>query len=353
MITLTQHSDEQRNWVSIPVSITVHGIALLVLLSLPVSVTRSFVQSSSSATKILLPGTDTPLPPPQPKPIEQPQSARTFAPPQLIERPVNKERIDVPTPKLVKSEPVIVETPRLQTIAPQVAIPPPIAKAPVRTGVLTEMTTEPIKQPPRKEVQLGGFGVPIETRAHSAAVPKMPSPAEGAFDLAPGPREKSVPKSEPRLVASSGFGSTVAQDRPNEQRVIRSGSFGETTVSENTQTAKREVRSSAFDEVAPATQIAKPAMKQPLAKPVEILYKPKPIYTDEARVAGVQGEVWLKMEFGANGTLKVLGIMRHLGHGLDEAALRAAQQIRFNPATQDGASVDSTATVRIVFLLAE
>jgi len=44
--------------------------------------------------------------------------------------------------------------------------------------------------------------------------------------------------------------------------------------------------------------------------------------------------------------------VRGLGHGLDESALRAAQQIKFKPAQRDGRPVDSSATVHILFQLA-
>jgi periplasmic protein TonB len=45
-------------------------------------------------------------------------------------------------------------------------------------------------------------------------------------------------------------------------------------------------------------------------------------------------------------------VIRGLGHGLDENAQRAAEQIRFKPAMQEGQPADSTATVHIVFQLA-
>ncbi|MBZ5652389.1 MAG: energy transducer TonB [Acidobacteriia bacterium] len=41
-----------------------------------------------------------------------------------------------------------------------------------------------------------------------------------------------------------------------------------------------------------------------------------------------------------------------LGHGLDEAASHAAEQIRFKPAKRDGQPSDYTALVHIVFQLA-
>jgi hypothetical protein len=50
--------------------------------------------------------------------------------------------------------------------------------------------------------------------------------------------------------------------------------------------------------------------------------------------------------------VRVLRLIRGLGHGLDEAATQAALQIRFKPALDQGRAVDSRATVNIVFRLA-
>ncbi|MFN8685472.1 MAG: energy transducer TonB, partial [Acidobacteriota bacterium] len=53
-------------------------------------------------------------------------------------------------------------------------------------------------------------------------------------------------------------------------------------------------------------------------EPVEILKKPKPTYTEAARRLGIEGEVSLRILFGSDGKLKVLGIVQGLGYGLDE-----------------------------------
>jgi TonB family protein len=86
--------------------------------------------------------------------------------------------------------------------------------------------------------------------------------------------------------------------------------------------------------------------------PVEILSKPNPAYTEEARRLHVQGEVLLRVVFAASGRLQILGVARGLGHGLDEAAVQAAQQIRFRPARRNGQPIDTTATLHILFELA-
>ena len=90
----------------------------------------------------------------------------------------------------------------------------------------------------------------------------------------------------------------------------------------------------------------------PATSPIEITYKPKPTYTEEARKLQLQGEVLLEVVFGANGQLHVNRVVRGLGHGLDEAAVVATSSMRFKPALRNGSAVDSTAVVHVVFELA-
>ena len=82
--------------------------------------------------------------------------------------------------------------------------------------------------------------------------------------------------------------------------------------------------------------------------PVEITFKPNPVYTDEARQLKLEGEVLLEVMFGANGHLHVNRVVRGLGHGLDEAAVAAANRMRFKPALRTGQPVDSTAIVHVI-----
>jgi TonB family protein len=66
----------------------------------------------------------------------------------------------------------------------------------------------------------------------------------------------------------------------------------------------------------------------------------------------LEGDVVIELVFLANGTVRVNRVVSGLGHGLDEAASRAAQQIQFKPAKRDGQPVDFPARVRIEFRLA-
>jgi len=87
-------------------------------------------------------------------------------------------------------------------------------------------------------------------------------------------------------------------------------------------------------------------------QPIEILSKPAPTYTAEARQLGIQGDVALSVIFEATGGIRVLGVVWSLGHGLDQAAQQAATKIRFKPALRFGQPTDFPATLRIEFRLA-
>ena len=86
--------------------------------------------------------------------------------------------------------------------------------------------------------------------------------------------------------------------------------------------------------------------------PVEIVSKPRPVYTEQARRLRVEGEVVLDVLFGASGRLRVIRVVQGLGHGLDDAAAEAARRIDFNPALRNGKPIDYMATLRVVFQLA-
>ena len=112
------------------------------------------------------------------------------------------------------------------------------------------------------------------------------------------------------------------------------------------------MQTAGFDQRASAPAQPTVAATKPIDRPVEIISKPTPEYTDEARSARIEGTVSLELEFTAAGDVRVLRVVRGLGHGLDEAAQRAALRIRFKPAqSSDGRPVDSRATVHITFRL--
>jgi TonB family protein len=84
---------------------------------------------------------------------------------------------------------------------------------------------------------------------------------------------------------------------------------------------------------------------------VQILSKPMPTYSAEARDLRTQGDVVLEVVFRADGFVDVVRVVSGLGHGLDEAAIAAAKRIRFKPAKSDEQAVDFPARLRIEFRL--
>jgi TonB family protein len=87
------------------------------------------------------------------------------------------------------------------------------------------------------------------------------------------------------------------------------------------------------------------------SKPIA-LNKPRPNYTEEARKAKVQGSVRARVLVGADGTVKQVKISGGgLPDGLNEEAIQAAKQMRFQPAMKNGEKVAYWVTIEIEFNL--
>ncbi len=88
---------------------------------------------------------------------------------------------------------------------------------------------------------------------------------------------------------------------------------------------------------------------EPGVTPLKILSKPKASYTDSARQANVQGEITLAVLFGASGKVEHVLTLKRLGYGLDEQALKAVRQIKFEPKMKDGKAISSVRLVSYGF----
>ncbi len=116
---------------------------------------------------------------------------------------------------------------------------------------------------------------------------------------------------------------------------------------------RRQLSSGGFDQAeAPAARSTVAKVVSTPFEGIEILEKPRPIYTDEARRLRIEGTVQLRVVFGAAGQIRVVAVVKGLGHGLDEAAVQAAEAIRFRPARRDGRPVDAPAVIQIQFQIA-
>ncbi len=156
----------------------------------------------------------------------------------------------------------------------------------------------------------------------------------------------------PNRVSSgpSGFdsGAVVA----NVDRRVANVGFDDSS-SGSPAAARRTLSSGGFDQVESSAErtIAKVVASTPF-EGIEILEKPRPVYTEEARRLRIEGTVQLRVVFGAAGQIRVVGVVKGLGHGLDEAAVQAAEAIRFRPARREGRPVDAPAVIQIQFQIA-
>jgi len=81
------------------------------------------------------------------------------------------------------------------------------------------------------------------------------------------------------------------------------------------------------------------------------LYQPDPEYTEEARKAKFQGIVVLWLIVTPDGRTKDIRISRSLGMGLDQKAVEAVRQWKFDPAKKDGVPVAVQLNVEVNFRL--
>ena len=243
--------------------------------------------------------------------------------------------------------------------------PEPLRIKPARTvtpiePIVTPKPAEAPKEMKLPEVRFDSKPVPMAPAAPKLEVLAPPAPAAAPVpvpvvktDVFSDP-VKTIADVAPRKVAATGFGEADSTGASRASRSVVTGSGFSDTGVESGSGRKKSVQSiaSGFDDVRAAEPQAKRREAEIARLPVEIVFKPRPDYTEEARRLRVQGDVVLRVLFAASGKIQVLDVVQGLGYGLDENARRAAEQIRFKPASNDGKPVDSTANVRIAFQLA-
>jgi TonB family protein len=84
---------------------------------------------------------------------------------------------------------------------------------------------------------------------------------------------------------------------------------------------------------------------------LKILSKPRPGYTDEARLSGTQGTVILRVTFTASGEVGKIDVVRGLPGGLTERAIAAARKITFEPVMVNGKPVTVTKQIEYGFYI--
>ena len=300
-------------------------------------------------SEIAMPITLVPIAPPPPPP----KIAKVNPPPAPVQPPP-EVKLNPKQPHIFEAPKVVVQ-PKVQPVenkAPEInqvfeaakvdTSHPNQPKRPrdeVKVGTVSSGNATPatVKAPVEK-VQTGGFGDPNGLPGKGNPNAHLIVNAKGLDTLPNGPgygNGTGGDKGVRGTVASTGFGNGTANPPPSggKRGSVQSGGFGDASV------------------VAEAPK-KKAADSGPADTAVTILDKPRPEYTAEGRSLRLEGDVTLDVVFLSSGHVQVNRVVNGLGHGLDESASKAAQQIKFKPALREGQPVDYPARVRIEFRLA-
>jgi TonB family protein len=85
--------------------------------------------------------------------------------------------------------------------------------------------------------------------------------------------------------------------------------------------------------------------------PPRVVESKPPIYTDEATLARIEGTVTLEAAVDVRGAIKILRVVKALGYGLDERAIGAALDWKFEPGTRNGVPVETIMQLDVDFKL--
>ncbi len=109
----------------------------------------------------------------------------------------------------------------------------------------------------------------------------------------------------------------------------------------------REFRREAASD--PGTSDPEPLAAGVGSQPAALIERSEPDYTDEARIANHEGSVLLQVDVDADGKPTGVLVVRPLGLGLDEQAVRAVRTWRFRAARRSGRRVPSRVRLEIAF----
>jgi TonB family protein len=268
------------------------------------------------------------------------------------------------TTKLVAFQPLVIQERR--PIEPH-AQPLPKLAVELKPSVSPLVVKPQIRVAPERAASMPQPGAPeIKLESKKLVIPDVPTSPVVAVGTFSHESPVTAPVVKPADVLRAGtFGDANANPGVQSQgrgSVLESGAFGFAAGSGKGSGGRsgngQVVTGSGFGNGAidalPAALHPK-TNPQPLSDvssvPVEITFKPRPDYTDEGRKLGINGEVRLEVMFKSDGRVVVMRVLKGLGYGLDEQAVKAAQQIKFKPALREGQPIDSMAQVHIIFEL--
>jgi TonB family protein len=299
-------------------SLLLHSLAALALFTLHFTGGLTAIAERVQHVSLLSPFV---APMPLPAPSQPPPVRTAVRPPRRV-----FQTFPPPPPSIA-----LESVPAIRPVPSTLSAPPALPQPPRIVPDLQLVATAPAPAP-KVVIRAAGFST---AELSTPGPPRGAITATGAFDTAATSERGPAHSGKTAGNRASGFGDSASPPAlAPARRAIENGGFGDATVA-----------------AAPPLASAKPTGLAAFTA-VEILYKPRPRYSEEGRRLQIEGEVLVEMLFGASGQTRVLRVIRGLGHGLDENAIAAAGEIRFRPALRGGAPVDYAATVHIVFQLA-
>jgi TonB family protein len=333
--------EPERSTASFITSAMVNGSILALILYIGATAKQVIEQHKYEFTELIVPM----KPPPEPPKVKVPPPPELPPPPQPPKLQMEAPKIETPKPK-PEPKPIQMEA-KLALPAVKQAPKPAVILAPQPKAALTAaMPAQDNKvKPSTAPVHLGQtFGVtPNPNATRPATIAAIGNPYGGMRGPAVAPHG---------VVGSTGIGNGL-KSGSNAGVVGKVASAGIPGATGTGPAGNYGKVGSAGIPAMTAPVVAAPKMVSgPVSTELEVISKPSVQYTAEARQLKVQGDVVLRVTFLATGQVVIQGVVRGLGHGLDEEARRVAQQIRFRPATRDGRPVDLTTTITITFQLA-
>jgi TonB family protein len=330
--------ESKAPWTEFVLSFGIQSVAVALLLGVHLLQPAALEPRENNYRAIQLVPTPAPVSH-TPQPMQQPVIEARVAPaPEALRLPAAQTKPrseDAPAPE------VKIAAKKLAPLPP--SITPVMPRQIVRTNVFsTGSSAAPTIARAPQQVQTGGFGDPNGIPAKAIEGKAVNIAQLGSYELPAGPgtgNGMGGSNGMRGVVASTGFGNGIAT---GDSSVRAAASHG---------TVRQAGFSDAFPVTAPPAHSRSAAAVSDMVQP-EILSKPVPAYTAEARHLRIEGEVLLEVVLQATGNVQILRVVHGLGHGLDDEARRAAAQIRFKPASRDGQPADSTVVLHIIFQLA-
>lgn len=334
--------EPERSPASFITSFVINGTILAVLLYLGATARNVIDQHRYQETLLILPAKQPPPPPKQ----KLPPPPKIEEPPKPVEAKLEAPKIQMPRPEPKPEKPIQMEvklpTPTIKDVKPAIILAPQ-PKSALATAAMPAQDNR--QKPSTAPVHFGQtFGVlPNPNAKRPATVAAIGNEYGG----------RNGPSVAPHGVpGSTGIGDGIKFGNNGGRPGGRVASAGIPNAAVTQVSYGGRVAAAGVPTAPTAIATTSRAVVQPATTGLEVISKPQPAYTNEAKQLKVQGDVILRVTFTANGQVVVQGVVHGLGHGLDEEARRVAQQIRFRPATRNGQAVDMTTNITITFQLA-